>query len=583
MKGIGLKKTDARTKKHQKKSFKKLMLGAVVCAPLFTAACTTATEPIAQMPEPGKSAYANYLMGQFAVRHRQMKEAADFLSAVQVQTDIPGPLGESLERQLFTVLAGEGRIEEAAKVARDIKLSDLMARVVLVIEDVANDKMVSAQKRAVEMSSKGLGLYIKPLIHAWTIAANEDADAALASLEGFEKQGLEALYHMHSALLNQFAGRLDKAEEFYKKAAGGQSGMSLRLAELYGTMLVKQGRMEEAQKVYTDYFRAHPDSLYIQAMLEELNSGVLKDRPDITVKDGIAETLFGLASSLRSHSTRQAGLIMGQLALHVKPDFPIAQILVAEILETDKRFSDANAVYNSVPVTNPFSWSARLRMALNLDDMDEVDEAVRILNDMVKQHPDRLEALVTLGDVLRHRERFDEAQAAYGKALRLIGDNNIKRHHWNLIYSRAISLERLKRWDEAEALFLKALELEPKQPFVLNYLGYSWIEAGLHLEKAQKMIEEAVAQRPRDGYIVDSLGWVLYRLGDYEKAVPHLERAVELQPSDPVINDHLGDVYWKVGRTREARFQWKRAKSLNPEADVLSVIEEKLLNGLMEE
>jgi Flp pilus assembly protein TadD len=129
---------------------------------------------------------------------------------------------------------------------------------------------------------------------------------------------------------------------------------------------------------------------------------------------------------------------------------------------------------------------------------------------------------------------------------------------------------------------LKALELEPNQPFVLNYLGYSWIEKGRHLARAQKMIEDAVRQRPRDGYIVDSLGWVLYRLGDYEKAVPHLERAVELQPSDPVINDHLGDAYWKVGRNREARFQWKRAKSLDPTDEVLEVLEEKLESGLIE-
>ena len=575
--------TDASRKENYHKKLKRLMLGAIISAPLFTAACTTATEP--QMPklQPGGSAFSNYLVGQFAVRHRQMKEAADFLSAVQTQTDIPGPMGENLERQLFTVLSGEGRIKEAAEIAKGLKSTDLMARVVLVIDDVVKNDLKSAQEQAASMSSNGLGIYVKPLIHAWTIAANEGVDAALASLKDFGKQqGLESLYHLHSALLNEFAGRLDKAEEQYKKAAGGSNGMSLRLAELYATLLVKQGRDEDAQQVYTNYFRAHPDSLYIQAMLEEMNNGTLKKRPAISVNDGIAETLFGLASSLRSHSTRQAGLIMGQLALHVKPDFPIAQILVAEILETDERFADANAMYESVPISNPFSWSARLRMALNLDDMGDTDEAVRILNGMVKQHPERLEGLVTLGDVLRHRERFEEAQVAYGKALALIG-KDIQSHHWNLFYSRAITLERLKRWDEAEVLFLKALELEPKQPFVLNYLGYSWIEAGLNLERAQKMIEEAVAQRPRDGYIVDSLGWVLYRLGEFEKAVPHLERAVELQPSDPVINDHLGDVYWKVGRNREARFQWKRAKSLNPEPDVLSKIEEKLEKGLVDE
>lgn len=575
--------TDQKTMGRPLKSLQGLVLSALISIPLFTAGCTVAKEPLKLTAEPGNSAYANYLVGQFAVRHRHMKEAADFLSAVQEQATLSGQFGENLERQLFTVLAGEGRIKEAAKVAAKIKNSDLMASVVLVIDDVAQGNMEAARKKAAEMSSKGLGIYVKPLIHAWSVAALDGADAALETLSDFKKQkGLEALYHMHSALLHEFAGREDKAEDHYKKAAGSANGVSLRLAELYGTMLVKQGRLEDARNIYDEYFNSHPDSLYIQAMLEELNSGVLKQRPKISVEDGIAETLFSLSSSLRSHSTRQAGLIMGRLALHAKPDFPIAQILVAEILETDERFGDANAVYQTVPVTNPYSWSARLRMALNLDDMGQTDEAVDILKAMIAQHPKRLEAQVTLGDVLRHRERFEEAQKAYGKALKLI-ESDIQPHHWNLFYSRAIALERVKRWDEAEPLFLKALELEPKQPYVLNYLGYSWIEKGINLEEAQKMIEEAVAQRPRDGYIVDSLGWVLYRLGEFDKAVSHLERAVELQPSDPVINDHLGDVYWKVGRNREARFQWKRAKSLNPEENVLLKIEEKLENGLVDE
>ncbi|WP_167730563.1 tetratricopeptide repeat protein [Terasakiella sp. SH-1] len=558
-------------------------MSTLICAPLLVTGCTTAGEPSAPPLKPGASSFSDYLVGQYAVRHRQMKEAADFLSSAKTTPDLPEQLGQNLNRQLFTILAGEGRLDEAADIAQKLTTDHLMARVVLIVEDVVSGDMAQALKGADELSDKGLGAYIKPLIHAWLIAANKGADAALKSLDGFKKQeGLEALYHLHAGLLNQFGGQLTAAETHYKKAAEGPNGMSLRLAELYGTMLVKQDRMEEALAVYQAYFNAHPDSLYIQAVLDDLNSGVLKDRPAISVQDGLAETLFGLSSSLRSHSTRQAGLIMGRLALRVKPDFPLAQILVAEILESDERYKDANVVYALIPKTNPFSWSARLRMALNLDDIGQTDDAIQILEEMVKQHPERLEALVTLGDVLRHRDYFEKAQAVYAKAIALIGDN-VGKHHWNLFYSRGITLERLKRWDEAEPLFLKALELEPKQPFVLNYLGYSWIEIGRNMEKAQKMIEEAVAQRPRDGYIVDSLGWVLYRIGDYERAVPHLERAVELQPSDPVINDHLGDAYWKVGRNREARFQWYRAKSLNPDDDILVIIEQKIKSGLVEE
>jgi Flp pilus assembly protein TadD len=156
----------------------------------------------------------------------------------------------------------------------------------------------------------------------------------------------------------------------------------------------------------------------------------------------------------------------------------------------------------------------------------------------------------------------------------------VESYHWSVFYSRGIALERSKQWKRAETDFLKALDLEPKQPYVLNYLGYSWVDQGLNLDRAQKMIEQAVELRPNDGYIVDSLGWAHYRLGRYEEAVKELERAVELRPEDPVINDHLGDAYWKVGRRLEARFQWLRARSLNPETDVLAGIEKKLKEGL---
>jgi Flp pilus assembly protein TadD len=115
---------------------------------------------------------------------------------------------------------------------------------------------------------------------------------------------------------------------------------------------------------------------------------------------------------------------------------------------------------------------------------------------------------------------------------------------------------------------------------VLNYLGYSWVDMSRNLDRAKGMLHRAVELRPDDGFIVDSLGWVYFRLGEYDAAVEQLERAVELEPGDPVINDHLGDAYWRVGRHREARYQWRRALTLEPEEDTVAQIEEKLRDGL---
>ena len=187
--------------------------------------------------------------------------------------------------------------------------------------------------------------------------------------------------------------------------------------------------------------------------------------------------------------------------------------------------------------------------------------------------------LIRLGNLMRRHERWEDAIVSYTEAIERVG--TLTKRHWRMLYSRGIVLERAKRWPEAEKDFLRALEFEPNQPYVLNYLGYSWVDQGIHLKKALEMIRTAVHRRPNDGYIIDSLGWVYYRLGNYKKAVLELERAVQIRPEDPIINDHLGDAYWQVGRKLEAQFQWKRALGLNPDAEIEAVVRRKLEKGLL--
>ena len=200
------------------------------------------------------------------------------------------------------------------------------------------------------------------------------------------------------------------------------------------------------------------------------------------------------------------------------------------------------------------------------------------MRSLTKKRATDPQPVVSLGDLLRRHERWDGAIDAYTEAIKRVG--NIEKRHWRMLYTRGIVLERAKRWEEAEKDFLKALEFEPEQPYVLNYLGYSWVDRGINLERAQDMIRTAVKRRPNDGYIIDSLGWVYYRIGNYKKAVLELERAVQIRPEDPVINDHLGDAYWRVGRKLEAQFQWTRSLSLKPNDEVAAEVRKKLKDGL---
>jgi Flp pilus assembly protein TadD len=244
-----------------------------------------------------------------------------------------------------------------------------------------------------------------------------------------------------------------------------------------------------------------------------------------------------------------------------------------------KKPAMAIKVYERMPANSPLKRNAQIQLATNLDAADRSDEAIKILKEVTTEDPKDVEAIMALGNIERGRKKFGDCSTTYSRAIDVTpasGDKNT----WVTYYYRGICEERSKQWSKAEADMRKALELQPEQPHVLNYLGYSWIDQGINLDEGMKMIKRAVDQRPDDGYIVDSLGWAYYRIGNYEDAVKNLERAIDLKPEDPTINDHLGDAYWRIGRTLEAKFQWAHARDLKPEPEELPKIEAKIENGL---
>ena len=300
-----------------------------------------------------------------------------------------------------------------------------------------------------------------------------------------------------------------------------------------------------------------------------------------TAQEGGAEVLYGIGSALGRRGDDDPGLVYLQLALYLAPNHALALLSLAEVYEQLKKPQLAIKIYEQVPQDSPLRRNADIQIASDLDTLDRTDEAKKRLEKLIAERPNDLEAIMALGNIARTRKQYGECSKAYGRGIATI--TTPERSHWPVYYFRGICYEREKQWAKAEADLQMALKLYPDQPHVLNYLGYSWIDQGINLDDGMRMIKRAVEQRPEDGYIVDSLGWVYFRLGDYEEAMKQLERAVELKPDDPTINDHLGDVYWRLGRTIEAQFQWSHARDLKPEPDELAKIQEKLKTGLAEE
>jgi Flp pilus assembly protein TadD len=318
----------------------------------------------------------------------------------------------------------------------------------------------------------------------------------------------------------------------------------------------------------------HPQSLAMPYHLDRLAKGEPPTSVILTPASGLAEAYLDIATLLSQENAVDPALLMARYSLSLRPGDDITRLLVGEIMEIQERFDAAVIVYESIPKDSPHSWNARLRAASSYEQLGKTDDAIALLETMVNERSDRPDALIQLGDILRIDQDFAGAANAYDRAIERLGGTDAV--GWRLLYRRGIAYERAGNWPKAEADFLKALELEPDQPYVMNYLGYSWVDMGKNFDQAEDMLKRAVELQPDDGYIIDSLGWVYYKLGRYDDAVEQLEKAVELKPDDPTINDHLGDAYWQIGRFHEARFQWHRALSFNPTDELRADVQAKL-------
>ena len=561
--------------------------GACALALLALAACSssapktlaTGGDPPAQVvtAPAAPSPLGSYL----AARHAQ--EVHDYAAAAQMmeQAVKDDPSNFDLVRRSFVLRVSDGKIADAVPLARrivDLDGNSGLPALVLLVADIKAGDFEAAAARARSINAEGPQRFALPLLAAWIEAARQHPGAARQALQRMATlRGLEPLRDLHQGLIADLGDRTDEAQEAYDKLLGGEARPTWRVVEVVGNFYERHSRGEAARQLYERFASDDAETDAATAGLARIAAGTIPPRVIASPAQGAAEALFDLASLLNQRETIDAALIYARLALELQPDFPLAGLLAAEIREQQGRTEDAIALYRGIDPHSPLAWSARLRVALSLDAIDKTDEATAMLRGMAQERPARAEPLIELGDILRSHNKFDEAAHAYDAAIARL---KIDKSAWRVFYDRGVALERSSQWPRAEADLKRALELDPEQPMALNYLGYSWIDRGENLSEGLKLIQRAVELRPNDGYIVDSLGWAFYRLGDFSRASQFLERAIELLPEDPTINDHLGDAYWRTGRLAEARFQWRRALQFGPEAGEVKNIESKLDRGL---
>jgi len=523
------------------------------------------------------STSGSYLAARHAGGERDAAAAAAYYRAA-LRGD---PANNELLSRTFLAVLANGEVDEAVRLAeRVLKIdrNDRIARLVLGIRAI-KQKQYQVARRELAQSVRGpITDLAQTLLSAWTQASPTEARAATDSIDKLTGADWYAIFKdLHAGLILDLVGQKKEAGKRFERAYK-LDPTALRVVESYGSFLSRQGNSDEALKVYTAFDQALPRHPLVVEAMTDLKAGkklpLVVDNPQA----GAAEVLYGLGAALGRRGGEDLGLIYLQLALYLVPSHPLALLSLGDLYESLKKPELANKIYERVPPSSPLQRNAQIQLAMNLDTLDHTDEAKALLEKLISAHPDDLEAIMALGNVLRGRKQFAECAEVYSKGIDTITKD--EKSNWVIYYFRGICYERAKQWPKSEADLKKALELFPDQPHVLNYLGYSWIDQGVHLDDGMNMIKRAVEQRADDGYIVDSLGWAYYRLSNYDEAVKQLERAVELKPEDPTINDHLGDGYWRVGRVLEARFQWSHARDLKPEPEDLVKIETKLKSGL---
>jgi tetratricopeptide (TPR) repeat protein len=456
----------------------------------------------------------------------------------------------------------QGDFDRAVPIAETIEASGQKSQVahMVVTTDLARQGEYETLIERTESGDFGIGPLVDGLVAAWARLGLGETDAAIEAFDALaEEQGLRGFAQYHKALALAQSGDYEAANAILSDERTGVQ-LTRRGAMARAEVQSQLGQNDAALAGLEDAFGRASDP-GIAALRDRLEAGeTVAFTHVLTARDGMAEVFYSIAAALTSEAQADYTLLYARMAQALRPEHSDALLLTAELLDELGQHELAIEAFAQMPRDHVDYHAAELGRIGALRSLERYDAAIEALKNLAKTHGDLPVVYSTLGDVYRQQDRFAEATEAYDMALARTDDD--ARGAWFLHYARAITLERQDRWEEAEAGFRHALELEPDQPQVLNYLGYSLVEKQTKLDEALEMIERAVAARPDSGYIVDSLGWVLYRLGRYDEAVGHMERAVELMPVDPVVNDHLGDVYWAVGRKREAEFQWSRALSL---------------------
>jgi tetratricopeptide (TPR) repeat protein len=546
--------------------------GAVAVCVLLSA-CAASGPVGAPDPKPGDQAYGAFLAARYADTQNQPAVATKYYDeALRADPGNPELIGEGF---MAALLAGSPSAEVLAAQVPNNGLSMMLeGNQAAISGDFGRASRLFAQLPQDELSE-----LVKPLLVAWAQVGQGDTEAALAGLRpSFNKGTFGGVYVLNAALIADAAHDDRQAGQLYASVSASQP--NLRLAEILASWQARQGEPAQAESELSALVQAHPD---LRIALPQLQAQMMK--PVInTPAQGMAEAYLTLAGALGQPSQSFLRVTFLRFALQLRPDLTAARLLLAntqaggedaDATPSRAEMEDALATLQPIATGDPLYGPAVLQEANLLATLGRPQAAVTLLDGLIALVPGDLDLLQTAGDVWRDANQPGKAIGYYDRAIAALG-NPAPEAAWTLFFDRGICEDQVGNWPAAQADILHALALSPNQPYVLNYLGYSWALRGQNLDKTHAMLQEAAGLDPNDGAVIDSLGYVDMRQGHTKEAVALLIQAVELDPDEPEVNAHLGDAFWQAGEKLQADYQWRRALALHPDAKLAAELNDKL-------
>lgn len=524
------------------------------------------------------AAQADSVAGQYLVSRQAQFDRAWDLSLRSLENIMAERRDPVLIQRGMILAMSIGNYDKAMSYAGETLKGDPANELALIIKTLGliKSKNYEAVDDILEqLSMDSIGGYVSPILVGWVSAARGEFY--------FDSLPVHAMHRLHGAMMADYLGKTSKADMYFDRVMKDNETGTMGL-ELTADYFARRGQDQKAIDLYNrilvldpNHVRAHEKSLAVQKG-KSPSMSVYEDNVDA----GVALALQTLAQALFKDTgyNNDSALLFAAMAHYMTPDMEEAVLILSDVLALENsRIQRERAIglYQSIGQDSPYYIQAQLRAVSLIETVRSTQEARAYLHALSQSH-DTIEVDIALGDLYRREENYMEALEWYNKASdKLSGP--IPESYWHLLYTRGIAYEQLDQWDKAERDLKAALAYRPDNPYILNYLGYSWADKAENLDKAYALLEEAVMLKPQDGYIADSLGWVLYRMGQYEEAAMFLEKAASLSPYDAVINNHLGDAYQALGRDILAKYQWQRALEITNDNTLKDDLRAKLADN----